>query len=46
MWGSVGPYLYVTFNGSNGASITQPLVGNVNVRDYNNDNTNTIKHHQ
>ena len=45
MWGHAGPqaYLFVTFNGSNGATATQPLVGNVNVRDYNNDgNTNTI----
>src|SRR5580704_1703888 len=45
MWGFAGPqaYLYITFTGSDGASPTQPLVGNVNVRDYNNDgNTNTI----
>jgi hypothetical protein len=45
MWGHAGPpaYLFITFTGSDGASVTQPLVGNVNVRDYNNDgNTNTI----
>jgi hypothetical protein len=45
MWGFAGPqaYLYITFTGSAGATVTQPLVGNVNVRDYNNDgNTNTI----
>jgi hypothetical protein len=45
MWGWAGPtaYLDITFNGSNGAKKTVPLVGNVNVRDYNNDgNTNTI----
>jgi hypothetical protein len=45
MWGWAGPqaYLFITFNGSNGATETVPLVGNVNVRDYNNDgNTNTI----
>jgi hypothetical protein len=45
MWGWEGPtaYLYITFRGSNGATRTVPLVGNVNVRDYNNDgNTNTI----
>jgi hypothetical protein len=45
MWGFAGPhaYLYITFTGSDGASLTQPLVGNVNLRDYNNDgNTNTI----
>jgi hypothetical protein len=45
MWGFAGPqaYLFITFNGSNGATATRPLVGNVNVRDYNNDgNTNTI----
>ena len=45
MWGFGGPqaYLFIAFNGSNGATVTQPLVGNVNVRDYNNDgNTNTI----
>jgi len=45
MWGEAGPqaYLYITFTGSGGATLTQPLVGNVNVRDYNNDdNTNTI----
>jgi hypothetical protein len=44
-WGWPGPtaYLYVTFTGSNGATETVPLVGNVSVRDYNNDgNTNTI----
>ena len=45
MWGFAGPqaYLFITFNGSSGATVTQPLVGNVNVRDYNNDgNTNAI----
>jgi hypothetical protein len=45
MWGWAGPkaYLFITFNGSNGTTETVPLVGNVNVRDYNNDgNTNTI----
>jgi len=45
MWGWAGPtaYIDVTFNGSNGAKKTFPLVGTVNVRDYNNDgNTNTI----
>jgi hypothetical protein len=45
MWGFAGPqaYLFITFNGSNGATATRPLVGNVRVRDYNNDgNTNTI----
>jgi hypothetical protein len=45
MWGWAGPnaYLFITFTGSNGATETVPLVGNVNVRDYNNDgNTNTI----
>src|ERR1035441_1505932 len=45
MWGFAGPkaYLFVTFNGSNGATVTHALVGNMNVRDYNNDgNTNTI----
>jgi len=45
MWGWVGPqaYVFVTFRGSAGAVHTVPLVGNVSVRDYNNDgNTNTI----
>ena len=45
MWGWAGPkpYLFITFNGSNGATRTVGLVGNVNVRDYNQDgNTNTI----
>lgn len=39
MWGQAGPkaYLYITFNGSNGATLTRPLVGGVNVRDFNND---------
>ncbi|MGA2590435.1 MAG: hypothetical protein ABSH32_11000 [Bryobacteraceae bacterium] len=39
MWGQFGPtpYLFVTFKGSNGGTVTAPLVGNVNVRDYNND---------
>ncbi|MGA2590437.1 MAG: hypothetical protein ABSH32_11010 [Bryobacteraceae bacterium] len=37
--GQPGPqaYLFVTFNWSNGAAATAPLVGDVNVRDYNND---------
>jgi hypothetical protein len=52
MWGAFGPraYLFVTFTGSQGASLTVPLVGNVNVRDYNNDggdnsinNTSTVQ---
>ena len=52
MWGQFGPqaYLFVTFEGSDGASWTVPLVGNVNVRDYNNDggdnsinNTSTVQ---
>src|ERR1039457_3438937 len=48
MWGQAGPYAYLfitfnTFNGSNGATVTQPLVGGVNVRDFNNDGyQNTI----
>jgi hypothetical protein len=45
MWGWSGPkaYLFITFNGSGGATRTVRLVGNVNVRDYNQDgNTNTI----
>jgi hypothetical protein len=51
-WGQPGPsaYLYVTFTGSAGATATQPLVGGVNVRDYNNDgyqntinNTSTVQ---
>jgi hypothetical protein len=45
MWGWPGPkaYLFITFNGSRGATKTAELVGNVNVRDYNqDDNTNTI----
>ena len=45
MWGWAGPdaYLYITFTGSAGATKTVPLVGNVNVRDYNQDgNTNSI----
>jgi hypothetical protein len=33
--GQVGPDLYVTFSGSDGATATQPLVGGVNVRNYN-----------
>jgi hypothetical protein len=44
--GQTGPdaYLYVTFTGSGGAAATQPLVGGVNVRNYNNSDgyTNTI----
>lgn len=52
MWGQFGPqaYLFVTFNGSNGATVTKRLVGGLNVRDYNNDggpntinNTSTIQ---
>jgi hypothetical protein len=52
MWGQAGPkaYLYITFTGSNGATATEPLVGDVNVRDYNNDggpnsinNTSTVQ---
>ncbi|HXM44902.1 MAG TPA: hypothetical protein VN924_26935 [Bryobacteraceae bacterium] len=41
MWGEAGPnaYLFITFTGSNGATAKQPLVGGVNVRDYNNDGT-------
>jgi hypothetical protein len=42
--------VFITFTGSNGATATQPLVGGVNVRDYNNDggqntinNTSTIQ---
>jgi hypothetical protein len=45
MWGWTGPksYLFVTFNGSAGAAKTVGLVGNVNVRDYNQGgNTNSI----
>jgi hypothetical protein len=44
-WSQPGPkaYLFVTFTGSDGATVTQPLVGGVNVRDYNNDGfQNTI----
>ena len=52
VWGQFGPkaYLYITFTGSRGATVTVPLVGNVNVRDYNNDggdnainNTSTVQ---
>ncbi len=45
VWGWAGPnaYLFITFTGSNGATETVPLVGDVRVRDYNNDgNTNAI----
>jgi hypothetical protein len=37
--GQPGPdaYLFITFNWSNGATATQRLLGDVNVRDYNND---------
>ena len=37
--GQPGPraYLFVTFNWGNGATATAPLVGDANVRDYNND---------
>jgi hypothetical protein len=50
--GQAGPdaYLYVTFTGSGGATATQPLVGDVNVRNYNSggytstiNNTSTIQ---
>lgn len=39
VWGQPGPNSYVslTFNGSNRASFTEPLVGGVNVRDFNQD---------
>jgi hypothetical protein len=39
MWSQPGPpaYLFVTFSGSKGATVTEPLVGGVNVRDYNSD---------
>ena len=52
MWSQPGPqaYVSVTFNGNNGATFTQPLVGGVNIRDYNNDggqnninNTSTVQ---
>jgi len=52
LWSQPGPnaYLYITFTGSRGATATVPLVGGVNVRDYNNDggqntinNTSTIQ---
>ena len=35
--GEAGPdaYVYVTFTGSEGATFTQPLVGDVNIRNYN-----------
>jgi len=35
--GQAGPsaYLYITFTGSGGATATEPLVGDVNVRNYN-----------
>lgn len=45
MWSQPGPqsYLFATFNWANGATATQPLVGGVNVRDYNQDGgQNTI----
>jgi hypothetical protein len=45
MWGQAGPhaYLFITFTGSDGATVTQLLVGGVNVRDFNNDGyQNTI----
>jgi hypothetical protein len=50
--GEAGPdaYLYVTFTGSGGATATQPLVGGVNVRNYNSggytstiNNTSTVQ---
>ncbi len=52
MWSQPGPNacVYITFTGSRGATATVPLVGGVNVRDYNNDggqntinNTSTIQ---
>jgi hypothetical protein len=52
MWGQPGPkaYVFVTFTGSNGAIVTQPLIGGVNVRDHNNhgydntiNNTSTVQ---
>ena len=52
MWGQPGPNAsaFVTFTGSNGATVTQPLVGGVNIRDHNNDgyqntinNTSTVQ---
>jgi hypothetical protein len=44
-WGEPGPdaYLSITFKWRNGATRAEQLVGDVNVRDYNNDgNTNSI----
>ena len=50
--GQAGPnaYLYITFTGSDGATDTRPLVGDVNVRNYNSggytetiNNTSTIQ---
>jgi hypothetical protein len=50
--GHAGPsaYLYITFTGSGGATATQPLVGDVNVRNYNSggytqtiNNTSTVQ---
>lgn len=39
MWGQFGPdaYLFLTFTGSSGAHEEVRLVGNIDVRDYNND---------
>jgi hypothetical protein len=39
MWGQFGPnaYLFLTFTGSDGAHEEVRLVGNIDVRDYNND---------
>jgi hypothetical protein len=45
IWGQSGPnsYLSLTFNGTGGATYTDNLVGNINVRDYNDDGfTDTI----
>jgi hypothetical protein len=50
--GQAGPdaYLYITFTGSGGATLTRPLVGDVNVRNYNSggytqtiNNTSTVQ---
>jgi hypothetical protein len=50
--GQAGPsaYLYITFTGSDGATATEPLVGDVNIRNYNGggytqtiDNSSTVQ---
>ncbi len=44
-WGQAGPncYAWLTFTGSSGATYTKDLVGNVDIRDYNNGlNANSI----